>query len=228
MYLKAGKKFSCTYGHLKLRYYSSFNALYSRSKSSNSELVSIELVKSFCLPVLLYGIEVTDVFNMLNNLINRTVHKIHDDVSTEELQDERRGQVLTIDDWDLLMCNNDATKEDKREGQILTIDDCYLLMCNNDATKEDKRAGQILTIDDWDLLMCNMCNTDATKKDERLRKLINNSKYISSKKFENNLTAVHSHKGTIRLNKPIYAGLAVLDLSKLWMYQFYYKLKRLL
>jgi len=76
VYLKAGKKFSCTYGHLKLRYYSSFNALYSRSKSSNSELVSIELVKSFCLPVLLYGIEVTDVFNMLNNLINRTVHKI--------------------------------------------------------------------------------------------------------------------------------------------------------
>jgi len=50
--------------------------LYSRSKSSNSELVSIELVKSFCLPVLLYGIEVTDVFNMLNNLINRAVHKI--------------------------------------------------------------------------------------------------------------------------------------------------------
>ena len=80
MYLKAGKKFSCTYDHLKLKFYSSFNALYSRSKSSNSELVSVTLVKSFCLPALLYGIEVTDpsksVLRMLNNLINRGVYRI--------------------------------------------------------------------------------------------------------------------------------------------------------
>ena len=57
--LKAGKKLSCTYDHLKLKFYSSFNALYSRSKSSNSELVSV-IVKSFCLPALLYDIEVSD------------------------------------------------------------------------------------------------------------------------------------------------------------------------
>ena len=80
VYLKAGKKFSCTYDHLKLKFYSSFNALYRRSKSSNSELVSVTLVKSFCLPALLYGIEVTDpsksVLRMLNNLINRAVYRI--------------------------------------------------------------------------------------------------------------------------------------------------------
>ena len=54
--------------------------MYSRSKSSNSELVSVTLVKSFCLPALLYGIEVTDpsksVLRMLNNLINRAVYRI--------------------------------------------------------------------------------------------------------------------------------------------------------
>ena len=80
VYLKAGKKFSCTYDHSKLKLYSSFNALYSRSKSSNSELVSVTLVKSFCLPALLYGIEITDpsksVLRMLNNLINRAVYRI--------------------------------------------------------------------------------------------------------------------------------------------------------
>ena len=93
VYFKSGKKFSCTYDHLKLRYYSSFNALYSRSKSSNSELVSIELVKSFCLPVLLYGIEVTgprkSAFNMLNNLINRAVHKIFNISDNSVIQDIR-------------------------------------------------------------------------------------------------------------------------------------------
>jgi len=33
--------YSCFYEHLKLRFYSSFTALYSRSKSSHSELVSV-------------------------------------------------------------------------------------------------------------------------------------------------------------------------------------------
>jgi len=41
VYLKAGKKFSCTYGHLKLKFYSSFNALYSRSKSFRTCLCHI-------------------------------------------------------------------------------------------------------------------------------------------------------------------------------------------
>jgi len=80
IYMKAGSKLSCCYEHLKLQFYSSFNALYSRSYSSHSELVSVELLQSFCLPVILYGLEVTEpqktVLTMLNNLINRAVYKI--------------------------------------------------------------------------------------------------------------------------------------------------------
>ena len=72
--------FLCCYEHLKLRFYSSFNALYRRSKSSHSELVSVQLLQSFCLPVLFYGLDVTEpqksVLTMLNNLINRAVYKI--------------------------------------------------------------------------------------------------------------------------------------------------------
>jgi len=53
----------------------------SRSKSSNSELVIVTLLKSFCLPALLYGIRFTDpskyiVKNAIRkdpNLINRAV-----------------------------------------------------------------------------------------------------------------------------------------------------------
>ena len=66
--------------HLKLRFYSSFNAVYRRSKSSHSELVSVQLLQSFCLPVILFGLEVTEpqksVLIMLNNLINSAVYKI--------------------------------------------------------------------------------------------------------------------------------------------------------
>ena len=43
-----------------MRFYANFNALYCRTKSSDSELVCIELLKSFCLSMILYASEVTD------------------------------------------------------------------------------------------------------------------------------------------------------------------------
>jgi len=47
--------------------------------SSHSELVSVQLLQSFCLPVIFYGLQVTQpqkyVLTMLNNLINRAVYK---------------------------------------------------------------------------------------------------------------------------------------------------------
>ena len=49
VYLKSGVKYSCSYGHLKLRFYRCFNALFSISKASNSELVTTELLKTFCI-----------------------------------------------------------------------------------------------------------------------------------------------------------------------------------
>jgi hypothetical protein len=40
--------------------------------------------------------------------------------------------------------------------------------------------------------------------------------------FDENLSAVHFRKKTLRFDKPLYVGQAVLDLSKLSMYEFYY------
>jgi len=78
--MKTGSKFPCSYEHLKLLFYSNFNAFYRRSNSSHSELVSVQLLQSFCLPVVLYGSEVTEqqisVLAMLSNLINGAVYKI--------------------------------------------------------------------------------------------------------------------------------------------------------
>ena len=40
--------------------------------------------------------------------------------------------------------------------------------------------------------------------------------------FSENLIAVHMHKTKIKLNKPIYLGMSILDLSKTLMYDFHY------
>ena len=46
--------------------------------------------------------------------------------------------------------------------------------------------------------------------------------YISHKKIYKNLVVVHEKKELLTLNKPIYVGCTVLELSKLSMYKFYY------
>ena len=63
-------------------------------------------------------------------------------------------------------------------------------------------------------------------------KLINNSKdylkivsklnFISQKIFSKHFIAVHQIKSVLTLNKPIYIGFSILELSKLSMYKFHY------
>ena len=78
--IAAGKSFKCSFDLVKLKFYRCFNAIYNRAKNANSELVCVQLLKSFCLPLLLYATEAIlpskTVMGMLDNLINRAVYKI--------------------------------------------------------------------------------------------------------------------------------------------------------
>ena len=83
-----------------------------------------------------------------------------------------------------------------------------------------------------------MNNSVFSKTMENLRKrisaqLINNSKdyvrcvskpnFISQKIFSKNFAGIHQVKPVLMLNKPIYVGFSILDLSKLLMYKFHYQ-----
>ena len=46
--------------------------------------------------------------------------------------------------------------------------------------------------------------------------------YVRHKRFGKNLVVIHEKKELLTLNKPIFVGYAVLELSKLAMYEFYY------
>ena len=70
------------------------------------------------------------------------------------------------------------------------------------------------------------------KKESVCDRLVNNTKdflkytskptYISHKLFGKNYAAIHEIKPVLMLNKPIYVGFTVLDLSKWGMYDFHY------
>ena len=83
-----------------------------------------------------------------------------------------------------------------------------------------------------------MNNTAFGKTIENLRKRINvrlvdNAKdyvrytskpsAVSQKIFNKNFVAIYEIKPVLTLNKPIYVGFSILDLSKLLMYEFHYK-----
>ena len=58
--------------------------------------------------------------------------------------------------------------------------------------------------------------------EKRLLKMASKPTYVSSKIFNENLVAIHKIKETLTLNRPVYIGMTILDLSKTLMYDFHY------
>ena len=43
-----------------------------------------------------------------------------------------------------------------------------------------------------------------------------------AQKFDNNLFVIHKSKVALKLNKPAYTGMCIMELSKLLTYEFHY------
>src|SRR5207244_775579 len=55
-----------------------------------------------------------------------------------------------------------------------------------------------------------------------LDKYVSKPTFIASKIFDENLVAIHNMQDKIVLDKPIYVGFSILDISKTLMYDFHY------
>ena len=64
----------------------------------------------------------------------------------------------------------------------------------------------------------NRIDVRLVTKEEELEKLVKKPNFDRVNIFTKNLVAVHMHKTTINLMKPIYSGMSILDLSKTLMY----------
>ena len=58
---------------------------------------------------------------------------------------------------------------------------------------------------------------------EDYKKCVSKPSFVSQKLFSKNSVAIHEIKPVLTLNKPIYVGFSIHDLSKLLMYEFHYK-----
>jgi len=65
-------------------------------------------------------------------------------------------------------------------------------------------------------------NVELVNNKERYNKLISKPNYKSKRIFSGGLMAINTYKTNLKLNRPIYCGFAILDNSKMLMYDFHY------
>ena len=58
--------------------------------------------------------------------------------------------------------------------------------------------------------------------DKRRNQLVSEPNYHTPKYFSENLMAIEMKKTKVKMNKPIYLGMSILDISKTLMYEFWY------
>ena len=65
-------------------------------------------------------------------------------------------------------------------------------------------------------------NIKLVTTERRRNYLVSEPSYYTTKFFTENLLAIEMRKTLILMNKPVYLGLSILDLSKTVMYEFLY------
>ena len=65
-------------------------------------------------------------------------------------------------------------------------------------------------------------NIKLVTTERRRNYLVSEPNYHTTKFFTENLLAIEMRKTQILMNKPVYLGLSILDLSKTVMYEFWY------
>ena len=58
--------------------------------------------------------------------------------------------------------------------------------------------------------------------DKKRNKLVSEPNYHAIKWFSQNLVAIEMRKTKVKMNKPIYVGMTIIDISKTLMYEFWY------
>ena len=68
----------------------------------------------------------------------------------------------------------------------------------------------------------NHINFELITSPQRFEKVVNEPYFKHSHIINENLVGVEKTRPITKLNKPIYVGMSILELSKLHMYHFYY------
>ena len=89
----------------------------------------------------------------------------------------------------------------------------------------DKDFFKLMTNSVFEKTMENVRNHRDIKlvtSERRRKRLVSERNYNSCKKFSDQLMAVEMKKRRVKLTKPLYLAMSILDISKILMYEFWY------
>ncbi len=117
---------------------------------------------------------------------------------------------ITFEEKDFMKSYIDLNTDMRTKGTTDFEKDFYKLMNNSvfGKTMENVR---------------NRVDVKLVTDKKSLNKLVKKANYKRISEFHENLVAVHMERATVKLNKPIYLGMSILDISKTLMYQFHYE-----
>ena len=68
----------------------------------------------------------------------------------------------------------------------------------------------------------NLRDIKLVTSNKRRKRLVSEPNYHSWKTFSDHLKAIEMKKKRVKMNKPLYLGISILDISKILMYEFWY------
>ena len=124
-----------------------------------------------------------------------------------KLKTIRRG--IKFSEKPFMKCYIDKNTELRAKGKTKFEKEFFKLMNNSVFGKTMENLRKRVSI-------------ELVKDAEKAEKLVNKSNFVEMKIFDEFLIAVKMRKTRVVMNKPIYAGMTTLDLSKLLMFNFHY------
>ena len=169
----------------------------------------------------------------------KTLHELHSDLPF--LPERRKNLLTTLEDKEKYVIHISALKQALNHGLKLTkvhrvikfkqkawmkpYIDLNTKLRTNAKSEFEKDLFKLMNNSVFGKAMENVRNHKDIKlvvTNETRKKLVSEPNYHSSKSFSDNLMAIEMKKTKVIMNKPIYLGQAILDISKTLMYEFWY------
>ena len=177
-------------------------------------VVTNDMLSKYCKEIAdEYNIKVGDVKKLIPNLRNKTKYVLHYKNLQFYLSLGRRlikiHRVLKFKQSDWMKKYIDFNTEKRKNGTNDFEKDFFKLMINSVYGKTMENLRKRINV--------RFVNN---KKD--FLKYTSKPTYVTHKLFDKDFAAIHEIKPVLMLNKPIYIGFTVLELSKWMMYHFHY------
>ena len=176
--------------------------------------VSSDMLSKYCRDIAdWYGIKIGGVKKLIPNLKDKIKYVVHyrnlQYYLSLGMKLVKIHRILSFKQSDWLRKYVDFNTEKRRESSDEFNKGLYKLLKNCIYGKSiEKRRKRI--------------NVKLINDKKTYQRCLNKPNFISQKIFDKNFVAVHCVKTVLTLNKPIYVGFCILELSKLLMYQFHY------